>query len=114
MTPSQAGILGNAVKAAARDARVAEYLQHRIDGLSIAEASGKVGVKERTGRRNYEPRISGPGVSRQLSAVAGRREDYVELRDLHGCTRAEAAKRLGVCTRTIQRYETALRAGGAR
>lgn len=49
---------------------------------------------------------------RKPGPVAGRVEDYAEFRAL-GLSRAEAALRLGITRRTIQRYETALRSGEA-
>lgn len=110
MTRQSAAI---AARTAESQARRAEYARLRREGLSVAAAAKQVGVRPRTARY-YEANLNDPGVSRTKTAAAGRREDYVELRDQHGYTRAEAAKRLGVCARTIQRYETALRAGGAR
>lgn len=43
-------------------------------------------------------------------SAAGRREDYAELRQLHGLTVLEAAVRLGIVRRTAYRYEAAIRA----
>ena len=43
---------------------------------------------------------------------AGRIEDFVELRSW-GVSREEAARRLGVSLRTVERYDAALRAQGA-
>ena len=42
------------------------------------------------------------------AARLGRIEDYLELRE-RGLTRTEAARRVGVTKRTVQRYEAGLR-----
>lgn len=45
--------------------------------------------------------------SRTASSASARREEYARLRR-EGATRQEAAQELGVCGRTVDRYETAM------
>lgn len=62
-------------------------------------------------RRPYVPTgagMGGPGVLRDTSAVAGRLQDYAEIRSRH-YTIGQAAARLGISIRTADRYEARLR-----
>lgn len=62
-------------------------------------------------RRPYVPTgagMGGPGVLRDACSLAGRLEDYAEIRARH-YTIGQAAKRLGVSVRTADRYEARLR-----
>lgn len=49
----------------------------------------------------------------RLAGAAGRREDYVWLREEQGLTIAQAAERLGITVRQAQRYEAARKAVSA-
>jgi DNA-binding NarL/FixJ family response regulator len=53
------------------------------------------------------PSLAGLPPSRTAASAAERREEYARLRR-EGATRQEAAQELGVCARTVERYEAGL------
>jgi hypothetical protein len=80
---------------------LAAYRRHQARGEPVVECGCEEGARARWRQ-----------VKRQHAREAvlqGRVEDYAELKAA-GLTRGEAAERMKVTARTIQRYETALRA----
>lgn len=94
----------------------------REEGYSIREAAAEVGVHYRTGQRWDRGRrgwsytlqeTTAQAIAAARAATEARRENYWWLRD-QGESLEDAARQVGVCVRTAERYESRARAEAMR